>query len=94
VAVIHAEGKQGYGRIRVTRRLHQAWTTDITYLLTDEGWLYLAAIVDLGTRGIVGWAMNEKLLQDAQSRTHVPATIHIARSGKTWHRELDRGILQ
>ena len=116
VAVIHAEGKQGYGRIRVTRRLHQsgmrvgaervrksllrqslrsvyrkkyrvttdsnhrkpvaqnlldrrfdgwapnrAWTTDITYLLTDEGWLYLAAIVDLGTRRIVGWAMSERM---------------------------------
>jgi transposase InsO family protein len=116
VAVIHAEGKQGYGRIRVTRRLRQsgmrvgaervrksllrqslrsvyrkkyrvttdsnhskpvaqnlldrrfdgwspnrAWTTDITYLSTDEGWLYLAAIVDLGTRRIVGWAMSERI---------------------------------
>ncbi len=116
VAVIHAEGKQGYGRIRVTRRLrqsgmrigaesvrqrllrqrlrtvyrrpyrvttdsnhrkpvamnllarrftawspNQAWTGDITYLLTDEGWLYLAAIVDLGTRRIVGWALSERM---------------------------------
>jgi transposase InsO family protein len=116
VAVIHAEGKQGYGRIRVTRPLrqsgmrigaervrkslvrqhlrtvyrrpyrvttdsnhkkpvalnlldrrfigwspNQAWTGDITYLLTDEGWLYLAAIVDLGTRRIVGWAMSERM---------------------------------
>jgi len=40
---------------------NRAWTTDITYLLTDEGWLYLAAIVDLGTRRIVGWAMNERM---------------------------------
>jgi putative transposase len=31
------------------------------YLLTDEGWLYLAAIVDLGTRRIVGWAMSERM---------------------------------
>jgi putative transposase len=38
-----------------------AWTTDITYLLTDEGWLYLAAIVDLGTRRVVGWAMSERM---------------------------------
>jgi transposase InsO family protein len=30
-------------------------------LLTDEGWLYLAAIVDLGTRRIVGWAMSERM---------------------------------
>jgi putative transposase len=40
---------------------NRAWTTDITYLLTDEGWLYLAAIVDLGTRRIVGWAMSERM---------------------------------
>jgi len=40
---------------------NQAWTGDITYLLTDEGWLYLAAIVDLGTRRIVGWAMSERM---------------------------------
>ncbi len=51
---------------RLDRRFHgwklnQAWTTDITYLLTDEGWLYLAAIVDLGTRRIVGWAMSERM---------------------------------
>jgi transposase InsO family protein len=40
---------------------NQAWTGDITYLLTDEGWLYLAAIVDLGTRRIVGWALSERM---------------------------------
>ena len=40
---------------------NRAWTTDITYLLSDEGWLYLAAIVDLGTRRIVGWAMSERM---------------------------------
>jgi putative transposase len=40
---------------------NRAWTTDISYVLTDEGWLYLAAIVDLGTRRIVGWAMRERM---------------------------------
>jgi transposase InsO family protein len=40
---------------------NRAWTTDITYLLTDEGWLYLAAILDLGTRRIVGWAMSARM---------------------------------
>jgi putative transposase len=39
----------------------RAWTTDITYLATDEGWLYLAAIIDLGTRRVVGWAMNARM---------------------------------
>ncbi len=116
VAVLHAEGKRGYGRVRITRRLRQcgwrighervrqslnrqglrtvyrrqyqvtadsnhqklvvrnvlerrldgwpmnrAWTSDITYLPTTEGWLYLAVILDLGTRRIVGWAMSERI---------------------------------
>jgi putative transposase len=34
------------------------WLTDITYISTQEGWLYLAAILDLFTRRIVGWAMS------------------------------------
>jgi transposase InsO family protein len=35
---------------------NQAWVTDITYLKTGEGWLYLAAILDLWSRRIIGWA--------------------------------------
>lgn len=34
-----------------------AWCADITYIPTDSGWVYLAAIIDLGTRMIVGWSM-------------------------------------
>ena len=37
---------------------NQRWVTDITYIPTDEGWLYLAAIMDLHSRRIVGWAME------------------------------------
>lgn len=37
---------------------NQRWVTDITYIPTDEGWLYLAAIMDLFSRRIVGWAME------------------------------------
>ena len=36
----------------------QIWTSDITYIRTDEGWLYLAAILDVFSRKIVGWAMD------------------------------------
>lgn len=35
----------------------QAWVADITYIRTDSGWLYLAAVLDLYSRKIVGWAM-------------------------------------
>ncbi|QBH05535.1 hypothetical protein EYC57_22345 [Xanthomonas oryzae] len=35
----------------------QAWVADITYIRTERGWLYLAAVLDLYSRKIVGWAM-------------------------------------
>ena len=37
---------------------NQRWVTDITYIPTDEGWLFVAAIVDLYSRRVVGWAMQ------------------------------------
>lgn len=40
---------------------HQAWTMDITYIPTDEGWLYLALVEDLYSRKIVGWSMSERI---------------------------------
>jgi putative transposase len=42
----------------------QAWVTDITYIPTGEGWLYLAVIVDLCSRFAVGWAMSERVTAD------------------------------
>jgi len=40
---------------------NQLWVADITYIETREGWLYLAAILDLYSRRIVGWAMSERI---------------------------------
>ena len=42
----------------------QAWVTDITYIPTGEGWLYLAVILDLCSRFAVGWAMNDRISDD------------------------------
>jgi len=42
----------------------QAWVTDITYIPTREGWLYLAVILDLCSRFAVGWAMSERITDD------------------------------
>ena len=39
----------------------QVWLADITYVPTNEGWLYLAAILDMHTRKIVGWSMRDTL---------------------------------
>ncbi len=40
------------------------WVSDITYIWTLEGWLYLAVILDLYSRQVVGWAMSDKLTAD------------------------------
>lgn len=39
----------------------KAWTADITYIPTKEGWLYLAAVMDLYSRRVVGWAMDSRI---------------------------------
>lgn len=43
---------------------NQKWAADITYIHTDEGFLYLAGVVDLFSRKIVGWSMKETLHSD------------------------------
>lgn len=40
---------------------NQKWVGDITYLWSDEGWLYLAAVIDLYSRMVVGWAMSDRM---------------------------------
>lgn len=40
------------------------WTSDITYIRTFEGWLYLAIVLDVYSRKIVGWSMSERLTKD------------------------------
>ena len=39
----------------------QVWVSDITYIWTDEGWLFLATVIDLFSRKVVGWSMSESL---------------------------------
>ena len=43
---------------------YKLWTSDITYIWTAAGWLYLAIILDVFNRKIVGWAMNKRMTQD------------------------------
>lgn len=66
---------------------NQVWVTDITYIATDEGWLYLAAVKDLFTCKIVGWSMSERMKADLIGKalfmavqTHKPAPGLIAHS--------------
>jgi transposase InsO family protein len=43
------------------KRPNQRWVTDISYVWTDEGWCYLAVILDLFSRSVVGWALSPSL---------------------------------
>lgn len=43
---------------------NEKWVSDITYVSTDEGWLYLAGIMDLHDRQIVGWAMDSRMKKE------------------------------
>ncbi|EFN6226186.1 IS3 family transposase, partial [Escherichia coli] len=40
---------------------NQKWAGDITYLHTDEGWLYLAVVIDLWSRAVIGWSMSPRM---------------------------------
>jgi len=46
------------------RETDQAWVTDITYIRTYEGWLYLAVVMDLHSRMVIGWSMKPTLARE------------------------------
>ena len=64
--------------------LNQKWVCDITYLWTGEGWLYLAVVLDLFSRMVIGWAMDKrmkaKLVTDA---------LQMA----LWRRRMPKGVI-
>lgn len=43
---------------------NQKWVTDITYIATQQGWLYLCVVIDLYSRKVVGWSMSKRMTQD------------------------------
>lgn len=47
-----------------TESPNEAWVTDITHIRTHEGWLYLAIVVDLFSRQVVGWSMQSRITRD------------------------------
>lgn len=49
------------GREFTVTRPNEVWCGDITYIRTDEGWLYLAVFLDLYSRAVVGWSMGERM---------------------------------
>lgn len=57
-------GKNHLGRKFNIAQINHAWVSDITYIPTNEGWLYLAIILDLCSRRVVGYAMSESQRKD------------------------------
>ena len=71
-------------------RPNQVWVADITYIPTREGWLYLAAIVDIYSRKVVGWAMDERMTSDLVIKA-LNMAIYQRRPGKGLIHHSDRG---
>lgn len=65
------------------QRPNEKWVTDITYIQTEEGWLYLAGVLDLYGRRLIGWAMDSRMktelvsaaLKQAIGRTDAPSGV-------------------
>jgi transposase InsO family protein len=81
---------------RLNRQFEQAqpnrvWVGDITYIPTAEGWLYLAVLIDLYSRKVVGWAASDSLAADLTCNALRAALVQRKPSGKLLHHS-DRGV--
>lgn len=69
---------------------NQRWVADITYIRTQEGWLYLAAVMDLYSKAIVGWSMSDRLNRDIVIKAMLMAIWQRKPSDQLMHHS-DRG---
>ena len=81
----------------------QKWLADITYITTQEGWLYLSTILDLYTRRIVGWAMSDRMTSDLtvsalkmalQQRQPTAGLIHHSDRGSQYTDQVYQALLK
>ena len=63
---------------------NQKWVGDITFLAPGEGWLYLAVLIDLYSRKVVGWAMSKRMTADL-----VCDALQMA----LWKRQMPKGVI-
>jgi len=69
---------------------NQKWAGDITYIWTREGWLYLAVVIDLYSRRVIGWAVSNRLKKDLAIRA-LQMAINLRRPPKGCIHHTDRG---
>lgn len=65
-------------------RPNEKWVSDITYIWTEEGWLYLAVVMDLYSRMVVGWSMSERMTSKL---------VIDALQMSIWRRKMPRGVI-
>lgn len=82
---------------------NQVWGTDITYLWTRQGWVYLAVVIDLYSRRVVGWSMDKRmkkalviraLLMAVNLRQPPPGLIHHSDRGSQYASHAYRKLLR
>ena len=73
------------------RERDRVWAADITYLWTLEGWLYLAVVLDVGTRRVLGWCADRVLDTSLALRALQPA-LALRRPGPGLLHHSDRGV--
>jgi transposase InsO family protein len=71
--------------------LNRVWVSDLTYVPTQEGWLYLAAVLDLGSRACIGWAMRDTLAE-AITLEALEMAVRRRRPGPGLLHHSDRGV--
>ena len=69
---------------------NQKWAGDISYIWTQQGWLYLAVIIDLYSRRVVGWAVSNRLKKDLAIRA-LEMAINLRQPPKGCSHHTDRG---
>jgi transposase InsO family protein len=62
----------------------QKWVSDITYIWTKEGWLYLAVVLELYSRRVIGWAIAERM---------TASLVCDALMMAIWHRHMPKGVI-
>lgn len=56
-------------------RRNEIWVSDITYIETDEGWIYLTVVIDLFDRKVIGWSISETMRAKDTSITSLTKTL-------------------
>ena len=69
----------------------RVWAADISYIRTGEGWLYLAAVLDLGSRRVVGWSAADHLRSELAQRA-LRNALEVRRPGAGLLHHSDRGV--